>query len=230
MQMTFSRRYSKGVTFEGNYTFAKNLAHDESHMNSYDLSISKSVTSNHIPHRFVFSGLYELPFGRGRQLGNSMSRMADLFVGGWQVNGIITIQSGTPLSIGATNSIGLFTKAARANSTGISGAKSGDVRNRLNEYFVRTAYTQPGPFVFGNLGTRLPDVFSHYTNNVDLSLFKQFVLTEKFRLQFRTEAFNASNRVQFGGINTTVTSGSFGVVTSQANSPRQLQFGLKLVF
>ncbi len=183
MQMTFSRRFSKGVSFEGNYTWSKSMAHDESHMNSYDISISKSVTSNHIPHRFVFSGLYELPFGRGRQFGGSMSRLADVLVGGWQVNGIVTIQSGTPLQIGATNSIGLFTKAARANSTGVSGAKSGDVRDRLNEYFLRSAYTQPGPFVFGNLGTRLPDVLSHYTNNVDLSLFKQFALTEKMRLQ-----------------------------------------------
>jgi len=230
LQTTFSKRYSHGILFEGNYTWSKNLAHDESHMNSYDLSISKSVTGNHIPHRFVFSGVYELPFGKGRRFGGGLSRTADLALGGWQVNGIVTIQSGTPLQIGATNTIGLFTKAARANSAGRSGARSGDVRRRMNGYFDPTAYSQPAPFTFGNLGTRLPDVFSHYANNLDFSLFKQFSLTERMNLQFRAEAFNAFNRVQFGGINTTVTSGSFGVVTSQANSPRQMQFGLKFLF
>lgn len=230
LQMTFSKRYAKGITFEGNYTFAKNLAHDESHMDSYNLALSKSVTSNHIPHRFVFSGVYELPFGRGRRFAGNMSRAADLFVGGWQVNGIVTIQSGTPLQIGANNTIGLFTKAARANNNGRSGARSGDVRERLNGYFDQTVFSQPAPFTFGTAGTRQPDILSHYANNVDLSLFKQFSLSEKMRLQFRAEAFNGFNRVQFGGINTNVTSGSFGFVTSQANAPRQLQFGLKFLF
>ncbi len=131
LQTTFSKRFTEGVTFEGNYTFSKNLAHDESHMDSYNLALSKAVTGNHIPHRLVFSGLYELPFGKGRKFGMGMSRLVDLGVGGWQINVIATIQSGTPLSIGATNSIGLFTKAARANNNGTSAAKSGNVRDRL---------------------------------------------------------------------------------------------------
>jgi hypothetical protein len=160
-----------------------------------------------------------------------MSRGLDLALGGWQVNGIITIQSGTPLSIGANNTIGAFTKAARANNNGISAAKSGDVRDRLTAYFNPAVFSQPAPFTFGNVGQRLPDVLSHGTNNVDFSLFKQFRLREKLNLQFRAEAFNAFNRVQFGGINTNVNAGaSFGLVTSQANAPRQLQGGLKLLF
>jgi hypothetical protein len=178
----------------------------------------------------VFSGVYELPFGKGRRFGAGMTRLADSLVGGWQVNGIVTIQSGAPLQIGATNTIGLFTKAARANNNGTSGAKSGDVRKRMNGYFNQSVFSQPAPFTFGTLGTRVPDIFGHYANNLDFSLFKQFAVTEKTRLQFRAEAFNAFNRVQFGGINTTVTSGSFGFVTSQANTPRQMQFGLKLLF
>jgi outer membrane receptor protein involved in Fe transport len=230
LQMTFSKRYSQGITFEGNYTWAKAIAHDESHMDSYNLALSRSVTTNHIPHRLVFSGVYELPFGKGRRFGSGMTRLADSLVGGWQVNGIVTIQSGAPLQIGATNTIGLFTKAARANNNGTSGAKSGNVRSRMNGYFDQSVFSQPAPFTFGTLGTRVPDILGHYANNLDFSLFKQFAVTEKTRLQFRAEAFNAFNRVQFGGINTTVTSGSFGFVTSQANTPRQMQFGLKLLF
>ena len=145
LQTTFSKRYAQGVTFEGNYTFSKHLAHDESHMDSYNLALSKAVTSNHIPHRFVFSGVYELPFGKGRQFGSSMSRLADLAVGGWQVNGIITIQSGAPLSITATNNIGLYTKSARANNNGTSAAKSGDVRDRMAAYFDPSVFSHRHP-------------------------------------------------------------------------------------
>lgn len=67
-------------------------------------------------------------------------------------------------------------------------------------------------------------------NSTDLSLFKEFLPRENIRVQFRTEFFNAFNRVQFSGPNTSVTSTSFGVISSQANSPRQIQFGLKILF
>ena len=76
----------------------------------------------------------------------------------------------------------------------------------------------------------LSDLRTPYTNNTDLSLFKEFFPTEKVRVQFRAEFMNSLNRVQFAGPNTSVTSTSFGVITSQANSPRQLQFGLKILF
>jgi len=230
LQVSFSKRFARGVTFEGNYTFSKTMASGESHMDSYDIGLSRSVADIHIPHRFVFSGVYELPFGKGRRYLSGSNPVSQILLGGWQVNGILTLQSGSPLSIGATNNIGLYTMAARANNNGRSGKKSGDIRDRFNAYFDQSVFAQPAPFTFGNLGTRVPDILSPGVNNLDLSLFKVFPLSERFNLQFRAEAFNAFNRVQFGGPNTTVTSGSFGFVTSQANSPRQMQFGLKLVF
>jgi hypothetical protein len=230
LQVTFSKRYAQGITFEGNYTFAKVIWNGESHMNSYDIGISRSVADIHFPHRMVFSGVYELPFGRGRRFLSNLNTPAQLLFGGWQVNGILTIQSGSTIAVGANNTIGLFTMAARANNNGRSGAISGSAYNRLNRWFDTSVFSQPAPFTFGNLGTRVPDIFTHHTNNLDFSLFKVFGLTERFSLQFRAEAFNALNRVQFSGPNTTVTSGAFGFVTAQANAPRQLQFGLKLVF
>ena len=66
--------------------------------------------------------------------------------------------------------------------------------------------------------------------NLDLSVFKHFSIAQGMRIQARIEAFNALNRVQFGSPNTSVTSSSFGVVTSQANTPRQLQFGVKALW
>lgn len=230
LQTTFSKRFANGMSFEGNYTFAKAIASGESHMNSYDISISRSVSDVHFPHRLVFSGIYELPFGRGRRFLANLNTPAQWLLGGWQMNGILTVQSGSTISISANNTIGLATMAARANNNGRSGALSGRAHDRLNRWFDTSVFSQPAPFTFGNLGTRVPDIFTHYTNNLDFSLFKVFAIREGLNLQFRAEAFNALNRVQFGGPNTTVTSGSFGFVTTQANSPRQIQFGLKLVF
>ncbi|HBY58743.1 MAG TPA: hypothetical protein DEH78_02900 [Solibacterales bacterium] len=78
---------------------------------------------------------------------------------------------------------------------------------------------------------RVPDIVNHHVNNWDLSLFKVFALTERVRMQFRAEAFNGLNRVRFGGPNTNVNGGAaFGTVTSQSNTPRQVQFGLKVLF
>jgi hypothetical protein len=75
-----------------------------------------------------------------------------------------------------------------------------------------------------------PDLRSHRIQNWDLSVFKDFVVREGMRLQFRTEAFNALNTVRFGNPGTNVAAAGFGVIGTQANSPRQIQFGLKLLF
>ena len=75
-----------------------------------------------------------------------------------------------------------------------------------------------------------PDLRSPLVRNWDLSVFKDFVVREGLRLQFRAEAFNALNTVRFGSPDTNAASTSFGVVSTQANSPRQIQFGLKLLF
>jgi len=105
------------------------------------------------------------------------------------------------------------------------------VQDRLDAYFDnKTAYSQPVAFTFGNMGPRLPDVRNDGTYNFDLSLFKNFHVTERINVQFRAEALNAFNTPRFGNPNTSVTSSTFGAVTSQANAPRQIQMGLKVMF
>jgi hypothetical protein len=93
-----------------------------------------------------------------------------------------------------------------------------------------SVFSQPAPFTLGNVGGYLSDLRTERANNTDLSLFKEFFPRESLRVQFRAEFLNAFNRVLFSGPNTSVTSTSFGVIGSQANSPRQLQFGLKILF
>ena len=125
---------------------------------------------------------------------------------------------------------GLFNSRGLANNNGKSAKLSGDIHDRLNRYFDTSAFSQPPAFTFGNTTVTSPDLRSPAIRNWDVSVFKDFVIREGWRLQFRTEAFNALNAVRFGSPDTNVASASFGVVSTQANSPRQIQFGLKLLF
>jgi len=231
LQVTFSKRYSKGIVFEGSYTWAKAIDEGTTYQDSTNAKASRAISSVDVPHRLVFSGVYELPVGRGRQFGGGMSRVMDLVVGGWQTNGIYTLQSGSALSISASNTAGIFTEAIRANNNGKSAALSGDAHTRLDRWFDTSVFSQPAAFSLGNVSPLIADLRNHYIHNLDLSVFKVFQLRESLRLQFRAEAFNSLNRVRFGSPNTTVTGGAnFGRVTTQANDPRQLQFGLKLIW
>jgi hypothetical protein len=200
------------------------------HQDSYNILADRAVTSYDVSHRFVASYIYELPFGHGRRFGSSAPAIVSAVLGGWQVNGITTVQSGTPLRITANNTSGLGNPTERANTNGNSPLLQGDVHDRLNRYFDTSVFSQPAAFTLGNTAAYYGNLRSHYQNNTDLSLFKQFTPREGLRIQFRAEAFNVFNRVQFGSPNTSVNSTSFGVITSQANTPRDIQFGLKVLF
>jgi hypothetical protein len=151
-------------------------------------------------------------------------------LGGWQVNGITTVQSGAPLRITASNTSGLSNPIERANTNGGYPVLTGDIRKRLNRYFDTSVFSQPAAFTLGNTAAYYGNLRAQYMNNTDLSLFKRFSPRESLRFEFRAEAFNVFNRVQFGNPDTNVTSTTFGVISSQANTPRDIQFGLKILF
>src|SRR5579885_1469679 len=121
-------------------------------------------------------------------------------------------------------------ESLRPNNNGHNAKLEGPVESRLNRYFDTSVFSPAAPFTFGNTGRTLPDVRGPGVRNVDFSLFKNFRIRERMTAQLRGEAFNATNTVQFGLPNTTLNSNQFGRITSQANSPRQLQVGLKLAF
>lgn len=149
-------------------------------------------------------------------------------ISGWQLSVIITLQSGTPLYISASNRAGLFLRRTWANNNGQSGKLTTPARERLDRWFETSVFSQPAPFTLGNAGARSSDLRTHGTYNFDLASSKEFHLIEQVRMQFRMEALNAFNTVRFGTPNTSVVAAAFGRVTSQANAPRQIQLGLKL--
>jgi hypothetical protein len=230
LQMTGRKRLSHGLTFEGSYTYAKASEIGMSHQNSYDIEGSWALASFDIAHRFVISYLYELPFGHGRRFASGTSTWVNALIGGWQFNGITTLQSGTPLSITANNTAGIFGARTQPNNNGNDPRLDGPVNERLDRYFDTSVYSQPAAFTFGNEPIFSPLLRAHDVRNFDLSLFKNFQVRPGITAQFRVEALNAFNRVQFSSPNTSVTSASFGVISGQANAPRQLQFGLKMLW
>ena len=201
-----------------------------SHQDSYNIRADRALSDIDIAHRATIAGVYDLPWGQGRHWGSGWNRATDIALGGWQVNGITTFSTGTPIGISATNNAGIFNMAIRANNNGQSGALSGPVQDRLGAFFNKAVFSQPTAFTFGNMGPRVSDIRNDGIFNWDLSLFKNFRIVERLSMQLRAEALNAFNTPRFGGPNTSVTSSTFGVITSQANAPRQVQFGLKLLF
>ena len=89
----------------------------------------------------------------------------------------------------------------------------GDAHDRLDKWFDTSVFSQPAPFTLGNVGQTIADLQNHHINNLDLSVFKVFGITEKVKLQFRAEAFNSMNRVRFSGPNTNVNGGSNYIYT-----------------
>jgi hypothetical protein len=238
-QLKVEKRFSSGLTFLLSYT-AQKLIDDNSaiavvganaaNQNIYNLQADRSVSANDISKLIALSYVYELPVGRGRRFGSSWSRPLDALLGGWQVNGIANYQTGLPLALSTQNSSGSGSAVLRPNNKGQSAALSGSVESRLAGYFNTSVFSQPAPFTFGNTGRTLPDVRAPGVRNYDVSLFKSFHLVERISVQFRAEAFNLANRVQFAAPNTTLSSAQFGVISTQANLPRQIQFGVKILF
>jgi hypothetical protein len=198
--------------------------------NIYDLQNQRGVSSNDISNRLAISGIYGLPFGRGKLVGHNWNKAVDALLGGWQVNGIATNQSGFPLSVTTQNTSNSGSNVLRPNNNGQDPNLNTPVSSRLNQYLNASTFSQPAPFTFGNVTRTLPNVRAPSSQNLDFSVFKNFQLVERLSMQVRAEAFNLPNQVVFGAPNVVLTSGQFGVISGQANSPRTIQFGLKLLF
>ncbi len=234
LQIDVSHRFRKGLQFRANYTRSKDLdmnsalttaqANNQPQMvlDRNDLHRDWGPSAYNVPNLVNLSGTYELPF-RGNRL-----------VSGWQLNTIVTLESGFPFTpvIGSNRSGDGDTR--NPDRPSVNPAFSGPVvEGNPNQWFNPSAFILPTPGTYGNLGR------STYSGpglaNVDASLFKETIIHERIRLQFRAEFFNLLNRVNFGTPNSTVFSGSSvspsaGLITTTNTTSRQIQFGLKLLF
>jgi hypothetical protein len=226
LQMKYSRRLSAGLQALVSYTWSKTID-NTAIVWPYDDTFNRGPGTGKapdVPHVFVASYLYELPFGKGRKFLGNIPRALDFVIGGWQVNGITNVRSGTPLVVTvATSQLNTTT----GNYANITCSDVGRPKT-VEQWFDRTCFAAPAQFVFGNGGkshTRGPGVV-----NFDLSLFKKFSIDEKRAIEFRSEFFNAFNNPHFANPNTSFGNANFGRISGTVLTPREIQLGLKLTF
>jgi Carboxypeptidase regulatory-like domain/TonB dependent receptor len=232
----YERRFQSGFYFLGSYTFQKALdlggTDDFSQISARYKTFDRGHTDYDVPHRLVFSYLYELPFGRGKHLLGNASGWVNALVGGWQLNGITTLASGQfrTVTVGTDwLNLGAFTTSVPNR---IGDEKQG--RSLPGHYLNAAAFDYPRDaagdpiHVQGNSGRNQIEIPG--TANWDASLFKNTRIGERFTTQLRFEAFNIFNRTHFNAPNLSWTSPNFGQITSTLIDARRLQLGLRLMF
>ncbi|MGH9642164.1 MAG: hypothetical protein ACRD3Q_07025, partial [Terriglobales bacterium] len=245
LQASLSKRFGHGLQFLASYTWSRDLANVYGSSfqpnggtlvgNQNDPRADYGPDAFVRPHRFVFSGVYQLPGPNNRH------SLAGQALGGWSLAGVTTIQSGHLLPLlnnSATNVYGVVSDFAEI-VPGCNVATSGSETGRLNNWINQNCIA-PYPVVgddgvatgFGN--SRMGILHGPSQINTDLSVGKLFPLkwpSERTNVEFRTEFFNAFNHSIFSDPDNTVSDGpSFGHITTTASNPRIIQFALKLNF
>jgi Carboxypeptidase regulatory-like domain len=243
-QLKFEKRFSQGLQFLASYTNSKAL--DQGSANSggnthyggwlhlqdpNNLGLEWGLSAYDLPQALKLTYVCQLPFGKGKRWGGNWNRWADGLLGGWQTNGNWMFDDGFPMLLAQSGGSAIPTYGSlRPNLSAPLQRNHG--ADWMKNYFANPQVATAAPsYTLGTAPPTIPNVRQPGTRNASLSLFKEFPLTswrEEARLQFRLESFNALNHPQFFGPNTTVASGVFGVISSQRNSPREVQLALKL--
>jgi hypothetical protein len=233
LAVSVHQRLWHGIQFDGSYTWshALDVTSDSNNggtpMDPYNWRRDYGNAPFDIRHRFVATFLYQVPF-----FATSSAWLKTAF-GGWQVNGIITMQSGTPFGLtmntDAANTSSQGTQRPDLLKTPVYNCGAG----HLTACIDKSAFAVPGNiaqniFAYGNSGRNIlrgPHLF-----NTDMSIFKTFPIKERLRFTFRAEAFNVWNNPEFSNPSANIEAATFGNITSTSTSSRVMQFGGKLTF
>ena len=239
LQTKLEKRYVTGLTFIGSYTWSKTITDvggecGSSRCNAIgetwlvqdalNFKPERSLASHHLTHRLVFSGIYDLPLGRGHRAGAQWSSLNAL-LGGWTVGGIATLLSGSPMNLRVQGNPSNTGDADRPDVVGEW--KLPRRRRTLDQWFNTDAFVRNQPFQFGNAGRNV--LIGPGVVKFDLTAHKTFPINERLHAELRFEAFNAFNTPIFDGPNTQLGNRNFGVISNVA-TPRNWQLGLKLLF
>lgn len=257
LQAGINKNFSRGLLFQANYTWSKNLSNADTTSASQITATNPSATDPQDVnrdygrsvfdrrHTFVFNSRYKLPLDN--LFKPAWARVA---FGGWEVNGIFQLGTGFPIDIvdgfnnsqnGDTNfpdrpdlSPGASNNPRSGHTAGCQGIAAGQKLGTVDRFYDPCAFILPAPGSYGNLARNT--VSGPPFKNVDFAMEKNFAVREKVNLAFRSEFFNLFNHPNFGAPNGTVFSssrvrgGNAGRISTTASSSRQIQFGLKLTF
>ncbi len=223
LQVRFSKRVSRGVSFNVSYTFSK-MMEAISFLNDTDATPEHVISPQDRPHRFVPTAVYELPFGRGRQFGSNMNRLLDAAIGGWQLQAIYQAQTGPPLAFGNILYRGEF-----QNIVLPSEQRSIERWFNTDAGFEKLNGNQLGQNI-RTFPSRLSGLRGPGVNYFDLSMTKNFRVTERMRIQLRTNWEGAMNHPLFTTPNMAPTNALFGTINATVGEARRVYAGLKLYF
>ena len=246
-QFSLQKRFSQGYTFQASYTWSKWLQATE-YLNAGDDRPTRMISDQDSPSRFSLSGIYSLPFGKGNKFLSNANGIVDRVVGGWQVQGVYTFQSGFPIAFGSFNT----TSGNTSGDLFYNGGKiSIPSKNRTTDRWFNTdvftsllnstsTLSTPANHL-RTLPFRFSDVRRDNQNNFDFSFLKETRIREGMKIQFRFEFINGFNQPYFTAplvtpTTTTAVNGvnvpSFGriVASNQDNYARRAQFGIKFLF
>jgi len=241
--MSLHKRFSQGLQFDFNYTFSHSIDNLSSVVNTVfgglicdatNLRTCRANSDFDATHFITANGIYDLPFGRGRWIGHDSSGWVNAIIGNWQVSAITTWHTGFAFS---TNTgafpVSFFydSPGVQRNGAGLSAnvhsTASGDIQYFADPTAARANFRNPFGLETGNRNTLRTPGFANW----DIGFAKQIpIFREHYRLQFRTDMFNALNHVNFATPNANINSGQFGRISGTANGPREIQFSLRFDF
>ena len=248
LEVTYTHRWHSGLDLNLSYTFSRFMddvqgssgwafpGSGTSNLNSYNLSADYSVDPSNVPHRFVATYDYELPVGKGKRFGGDWSRPVNAALGGWQWTGILTAESGLPISVQpGANNIG-FGFNQRPNT--VPGVNPVPANQNINDWVNYQAFSLPAPYTFGDAPRFFSNLHGPKFFDWDMGIQKYWTITEGKRLQFRFEMFNALNHPDFFQPDTNLGDvllkngenvGNFGRITA-AYQARTVQGAAKFYF
>lgn len=248
-QFSLQKRFSKGYTFQASYTWSKWIQATE-YLNPADPEPTKMISDQDVPHRFSFSAMYQLPFGKGQPFFANTNGVVDRIIGGWQLGGVYVFQSGFPVAFGSFN----ITSGATSGDLFYRGGRISIDNPEVGNWFNTAAFTSVVNGATANEATpvshlrtlpyRFSDVRLDPINNFDFSLLKDIRVREEMKIQIRFELINAFNHpllnsglvVSPTAVNsnplTPGTRSAFGQInaSNQNNYARRAQIGIKFIF
>jgi Carboxypeptidase regulatory-like domain len=251
LQAVLQKQMSHGLQYQLSYTYSKCMSNSTGYYGAWNNALSASPYWQNIydpksewapcyydaTHILSAYAVYELPIGRGKALGKDLNKALNTVVGGWAVSPILSFRTGFPMPVyGAADTSGTNSRGSRADCNSlpkITGetpivSPPGSFVGGYQWFTNNNNFSDPAVGMFGNCSPQLGGLRGPRYNHVDLSLHKDFLLTERFKLQFRTDFVNAFNHVSLNAPNMGLGS-TMGQVTS-AQSPRNIQLALKLYY
>jgi hypothetical protein len=217
LQVSTSKRFSHGLLFQANWTWAK-LMEQKAYLNNPGEPLARALTAypygGNQPFAAVLSGRWEVPFGTKKKYGGSLPKPVTYALGNWELGGVVSQISGQVLALSSA----LQTRPIQK------------VTPTEQRWFDTGAFTILPPYTLRTLPLAVSQITSDGVHQWNLTVAKNFPITERFKFRFQTEFINAFNHTQFGPPNMSVASTTFGQVTSQQNNPRRILFYGKLTF